>query len=92
MRALCADVRLHSDGFIQPLFVEQGISTPAPAAGLPGVRIDTVQSVIDTIAADIAAGVTKFLLFPIPVKSKGDGFDFRFAAAVIKDIRSAYSQ
>lgn len=90
MRGLCADVRLHADGFIQPLFVEQGISTPAPAAGLPGVRIDTVESVIDTIAADLAAGVTKFLLFPIPVKSKGDGFDFRFAAGVIARVRSVF--
>lgn len=90
MRGLCADVRLHVDGFIQPLFVEQGITSPTPAAGLTGVRIDTDVTILETIASDLAAGVSKFLLFPIPVKSKGDGFDFSFAAGVIARVRSVF--
>lgn len=90
MRGLCADVRLHADGFIQPLFVEQGITSPTLAAGLTGVRIDTDVTILETIASDLAAGVSKFLLFPIPVKSKGDGFDFSFAAGVIERVRSVF--
>ena len=90
MRGLCADVRLHAQGFIQPLFVDQSLTSPKPAAGLPGVRIDTSESVHETVSLDLAAGVEKFLIFPIPSKSSAEDFDFSFASSLITGLRTAF--
>ena len=90
MRGLCAEVRLQAQGFIQPLFVDEALTSPRPATGLPGVMIDTPDSVLETVSRDLADGVEKFLLFPIPKPSSGHSFDFRFAASVISGLRAAF--
>ena len=92
MRGLCSDVRLHTQGFIQPLFVDQSLTSPRPAAGLTGVRIDTLESVLETVALDLAAGVEKFLIFPVPSKSSSDDFDFSFGSSIISGLRSAFGE
>jgi len=90
MRGLCAEVRLHAQGFIQPLFVDEALTSPRPATGLPGMMIDTPETVLETVSRDLAAGVEKFLIFPIPSKTMDGAFDFRFACSVISGLRSAF--
>jgi len=92
MRGLSAEVRLHAQGFIQPLFVDQSLTSPHPAAGLTGVRIDTLESVLETVSLDLAAGVEKFLIFPVPSKSSSDDFDFSFGSSIISGLRSAFGE
>jgi porphobilinogen synthase len=90
IRELTADVRLSSKQFIQPLFVEEGIDVPRNIEGLKGVQVDTTQTVLKTIEQDLKSGVSKFLIFPVPVQRSTDDFDFSFATHVIKKIRSCF--
>jgi porphobilinogen synthase len=83
-------VRLSHEAFIQPLFVDASVDQPRYVDGLNEVRVDTMQSVVETIAADLEAGVTKFLLFPVPAHKSADKFDYSFAVNVVKNIRSAF--
>ena len=78
------------EAFIQPLFVDASVDQPRYVDGLNEVRVDTMQSVVETIAADLEAGVTKFLLFPVPAHKSADKFDYSFAVNVVKNIRSAF--
>ena len=76
--------------FIQPLFVDASVEAPRYVDGLNEVRVDSTVSVIETIAADLEAGITKFLLFPVPAKKSVKNFDYSFAVAVIKNIRTHF--
>jgi porphobilinogen synthase len=91
MRELCATVRLNHKAFIQPLFVEEGLSAPRDVEGLSFVQVDTLSSVIDTIERDLKQGVSKFLIFPVPAHKCESDFDFTFAGSVIKTIRSHFT-
>jgi porphobilinogen synthase len=84
-------VRLNHKAFIQPLFVEEGLSAPRDVEGLPFVQVDTLSSVIDTIERDLKQGVSKFLIFPVPAHKCESDFDFTFAGSVIKTIRSHFA-
>ncbi|MBL7743013.1 MAG: porphobilinogen synthase [Chitinophagaceae bacterium] len=90
IRELTASVKLSHKSFIQPLFVDEAISSPREVNGLKGVQVDTIQSVLHTIEQDIKSGVTKFLLFPVPAGKKEKGFDFTFAVNVIKQIKEQF--
>lgn len=92
IRELTATVRLSYKAFIQPLFVEEGITAPRNVNGLPGVQVDTIESIITTVQQDLQNGVSKFLLFPVPAKKQEDQFDFSFAAAVIKKIKEEFGE
>ena len=54
------------------------------------MRVDSIESVIDTINSDIQSGVTKFLLFPVPSKKSDKDFDYSFAVSVVKNIKSHF--
>lgn len=90
IRELTAGVKLSYKSFIQPLFVEEGAAVPRAVNGLNGVVVDTVDSVLQTIGEDIANGITKFLLFPVPATKSEKQFDFSFAASVIKTIKQQF--
>jgi len=92
MRELTASVKLSYKSFIQPLFVDEAIETPRDVNGLPGVQVDTIDSVLTTIEQDIKTGITKFLLFPVPAHKKDSAFDFYFASSVIKKIKTAFGE
>ncbi|MFO0451270.1 MAG: porphobilinogen synthase, partial [Pseudomonadota bacterium] len=87
---MTAGVRLSHEAFIQPLFVDASVDVPRYVDGLNEVRVDTIESVIDTIRKDMEAGITKFLLFPVPVNKSTDKFDYSFAVRVIKTIRESF--
>ena len=74
IRELTAGVRLSHKSFIQPLFVDEAITMPREVNGLPGVPVDTIESVLHTIEKNAENGCTKFLLFPVPATKKGKGF------------------
>jgi porphobilinogen synthase len=68
IRELTAGVKLSHKSFIQPLFVDEAITEPRLVNGLAGVYVETSETVLHTIEKSIAAGITKFLLFPVPAK------------------------
>ena len=87
---MTSGVRLSHKAFIQPLFVDASVEVPRYVDGLNEVRVDSAASVIETIAADLEAGITKFLLFPVPAKKSAKHFDYSFAVSVIKNIRTHF--
>jgi len=90
IRELTASVKLSHKSFIQPVFADEAIDSPREVKGLPGVLVDTIQSVLYTIENDISNGITKFLLFPVPgIKTEKD-FNFSFATEVLKKIKQNF--
>lgn len=90
IRELTADVRLSERQFIQPVFVEEGISEPRLVEGLTGVQVDNIETILTTIEKDLNTGVNKFLIFPVPVQRSAESFDFSFAIRVFETIRAAF--
>ncbi len=90
IRELTASVRLSHKSFIQPLFVDETIDTPRAVNGLNGVKVDTAESILETIGSDLNNGTSKFLLFPVPAQKKENSFDFSFAANTIKKIKQTF--
>jgi porphobilinogen synthase len=90
IRELTATVRLSHKNFIQPLFVEESITMPRAVQGLPGVEVDTVSTILDTVASCLENGVSKFLLFPVPANKVENSFDFSFAVQVVQQIKQQF--
>ncbi len=92
IRELTASVRLSHKSFIQPVFVDESISAPREVNGLPGVRVDTRDSVLHTIEECAENGADKFLLFPVPSQKAEIDFDFSFAGNVIYNIKEHFGK
>lgn len=90
IRELTANVHLSYKSFIQPLFVNEALNGPVDLVGLTGVQSETQQSVLQTIEKDLKNGISKFLLFPVPVNKTEKDFDFSFAAKVVKSIKQQF--
>jgi porphobilinogen synthase len=90
IRELTASIRLSHKAFIQPLFVEEGMDNPRLVEGLGDVRVDTINTVVETIEETIVGGITKFLLFPVPATKQERDFDFSFAVKVVKTIKEKF--
>jgi porphobilinogen synthase len=90
IRELTRDVRLSHQQFIQPLFVAQAINEREAVPGLQNVWRDTPTSLLQQIAADIAAGINKFLLFSVPAAKDTNNFDHTFAAEQISAIKKHF--
>jgi porphobilinogen synthase len=87
IRELTAAVRLSHKSFIQPLFVEEAIAHTRKVNGLPGVEVDTENTVFSNIDDCLRRGISKFLLFPVPAKKTDADFDFSFATNLINSIK-----
>lgn len=90
IRELTASVRLSHRNFIQPLFVDQAIKTPRDVGGLNDVQVETSQSVLHRVEKDLDAGISKFLLFPVPAEKKDSDFDFSFAVGLARAIKDRF--
>lgn len=90
IRELTSTVRLSYKSFIQPLFVEEGVSETRLVSGLNDVWVDTRHTIIETIQHDLDAGITKFLLFPVPQHKSSVNFDFSFASSLILAIKKQF--
>jgi porphobilinogen synthase len=90
MRELTASVKLSHKSFIQPLFIDEALSTPRSVTGLAGIEVDTIESVLHAIDSDLKSGISKFLLFPVPAYKTDKDFNFSFASFVIKKIKETF--
>jgi porphobilinogen synthase len=90
IRELTASVKLSHKSFIQPLFVDESITEPRDVNGMKDVRVDTKETLLNTIEESIKGGANKFLLFPVPAKKREADFDFSFASSVIRSIKENF--
>nr|PZN69249.1 MAG: porphobilinogen synthase [Pseudomonadota bacterium] len=90
IRALTRGPRPHPEQFIQPLFVVEGIQEREPIPGLTGVYRDTPASLLAQIEADLAVGVSKFLLFGVPATHQERDIDWSFTAGQIAAIKQKF--
>ena len=89
LRDLCAETSFTAAHLIQPIFVVEGLLGSEAIPGLDGNFRYGIESVIDVIAADVAAGVRHFLLFAVPAKSSSIGYG-AFAAKVVDAIKRRF--
>jgi porphobilinogen synthase len=77
IRRLVADVHVSPSNLVQPLFVKEGISEPAPIVSMPGVVQHTRESLRKAAQEAVAAGVGGLILFGIPASkdARGSGAD-----------------
>lgn len=87
IRNLLAQTVLHSQKFVQVIFVDENLEQASPVKHLAHFWIDTKTSVIETIKNDIAQGINAFILFCVP-KAKENAVDF--TKSVIFDIKSYF--
>jgi porphobilinogen synthase len=91
IRELAATVQLHHKDFIQPLFLDESVTQQTPIATLSQINSDTIESLLQQIESDVQKGISKFLLFPVPVKKAENNFDYSFATTAIQKIKSTFS-
>ncbi len=90
LRDLCAETEFSRAQLIQPLFVVEGLEGEEPVPGLRGVMRQSLVNVCKQVEQDLAAGVTHFILFPVPGEKRLDQFDHRFTQTVIKGLRQEF--
>jgi porphobilinogen synthase len=73
LRELVADVHIHVDDLVAPLFVREGIEHPQPIASLPGVVQHTCASLRDEVGELVDLGVKAVILFGVPEKKDAVG-------------------
>lgn len=92
IRALTRGPRPHPEQFIQPLFVVEGIREREVIPGLTGTWRDTPASLLAQVEADLAAGVSKFLLFGVPSSHSERDIDWSFTAGQIAALKKRFGQ
>lgn len=90
LRDLCAETEFTRAQLIQPLFVVEGLKSEEAIRGLRGNVRHSAASLLRQIESDLAAGVTQFLLFPVPGEKKEKDFAHRFTAGAIGEIRKQF--
>jgi porphobilinogen synthase len=90
VRELAATVQLHHRQFIQPLFLDEGISQQTSIATLHEINSDTLESLLKQIESDLQKGISKFLLFPVPVKKTENNFDYIFVTDAVHRIKKTF--
>ncbi|MCU1691807.1 MAG: Porphobilinogen synthase [Frankiales bacterium] len=73
LRRLTADVHVRPSDLVLPVFVKEGISSPAPIGSMPGVVQHTRDSVRAAAAEAASAGVGGLILFGVPAVKDGRG-------------------
>lgn len=90
LRDLCAETEFNRAQLIQPFFVVEGLTQDEPIAGLRGNVRHSVSSALKQIEKDLAAGVTQFLLFPVPAEKKDGDFSHKLTYETISQIRRQF--
>lgn len=73
MRALVRENRLHSEQFIQPVFVREGLIGSADIEGMPGVQQHDIDGMLRTARAALEAGVRSVMVFAVPESRDAEG-------------------
>ena len=92
IRALTRETRPHPEQFIQPLFVVEGLKERETIPGLTGVYRDTPESLLAQIESDLAAGVSKFLLFGVPTAHATHAISWAFTSGQIAAIKKRFGK
>ena len=92
IRALTRETRPHPEQFIQPLFVVEGLKERETIPGLTGVYRDTPESLLAQIESDLAAGVSKFLLFGVPTAHATHAISWAFTSSQIAAIKKRFGK
>ena len=66
LRRLVAETRLGVDDLVAPMFVREGIDTPAPIDSMPGVVQHTRASLVDEVKHLVTLGIPGVILFGVP--------------------------
>ena len=90
LRDLCAETEFNRAQLIQPFFVVEGLGEPEPIPGLRGNVRHNTASALKMIEQDLAAGVTHFLLFPVPAEKRESGFSHDSTQKTISEIRKQF--
>jgi porphobilinogen synthase len=90
IRELVANVYVDHRDFIQPLFVDESVAVRTPMTSLNGIAADTIESLLEQIASDLEQGISKFLLFPVPLSKSNQDFDFSFVLHALKSIKEKF--
>lgn len=90
IRELAATVQLNHINFIQPLFLDESISKQTPIATLNEVNSDTLESLLLQIESDLKKGISKFLIFPIPLQKSENNFDYSFVTNALQQIKKTF--
>ncbi|MGG9960387.1 porphobilinogen synthase [Ferruginibacter sp. SUN106] len=90
IRELATTIQLNHKEFIQPLFLDETISTQTVIDTLNEVNSDTIQSALVQIEKDLEKGISKFLLFPVPAKKSVSNFDYHFIINAIREIKKKF--
>ncbi len=66
LRDLVAEARIDPDMLVQPHFVVPGEGVSEPIPSMPGIRHESVDRLVETVAADLDLGIRSVLLFGVP--------------------------
>ena len=73
IRRMVAQTRLHPADLVLPVFVREGIDAPVPIEAMPGVVQHTLDSLVEEARRCVAAGVSGFMIFGVPLDKDGRG-------------------
>lgn len=73
IRNLVSETQVRAEQLILPLFVREGLESPKPIKGLPGVVQHTKESLHAEIDRALAAGIGGVMVFGIPNHRDADG-------------------
>ena len=90
LRDLCAETEFNRAQLIQPFFVVERLAQEEPIPGLRGNVRHNIPSALKMIEQDLAAGVTHFLLFPVPAEKKESGFAHDATQKTISEIKRQF--
>lgn len=90
LRDLCAETEFSRAQLIQPFFVVEGLAQEESIPGLRGNVRHNIPSALKMIEQDLAAGVTHFLLFPVPAEKKESGFSHDATQKTISEIKRQF--
>lgn len=90
MRDLVSEVGFSRAQLIQPLFLHEGATDSHPVPGLRDNATLTHADLLAQVERDVANGVRQFLLFPVPQTKRERGFDAKFAATAIGDLKARH--
>ncbi len=90
LRDLCAETEFNRAQLIQPFFVVEGLAHEEPIPGLRGNVRHNIPSALKMIEQDLSAGVTQFLLFPVPAEKKESGFSHDATQKTVSEIKKQF--
>jgi porphobilinogen synthase len=84
LRRLVAEARVGVDDLVAPLFVREGIDSPAPVPSLPGVVQHTRESLRKEVRELADLGIPGVILFGVPVHKDAEGSEAWNANGIVQ--------